>query len=158
MLPPAASLPAGLMIAVCHEAGRAAAAHDATHHQQGLAWFAGGQSLDLEFACCDLGVDLGGSQRSGEGVQCHGSVSVELREFYRVRGQGSTPPPIVGVHGCPLPCGQTVNPRGSERATSVPLAVGVQLGATLHHIGHDPHGLAGLEIGSDVVQCHRCVV
>jgi hypothetical protein len=31
------------------------------------------------------------------------------------------------------------------------------LGATLDHVGADPYGLAGLEIGCHVVECHASV-
>ena len=66
------SLPAGLVVVVCHEAGGPAAAHHAGHHEMRLARAAGRQAADREFSCCDLSVNLGSSQRSGEGVQCHG--------------------------------------------------------------------------------------
>lgn len=85
--------------------------------------------------------------------------SVDLREFYRVRGQGSTLIPTVsGVQSCPIPGGQSVNTRGSERASCVAVTVGVQLGASHLNVGADPHGLAGLEIGCDVEQHGVCVV
>jgi len=32
--------------------------------------------------------------------------------------------------------------------------VGVELGAILHHVGGDPHGLACGEIGCLAVECH----
>lgn len=58
---------------IARRAAHHARATHAGHDQICLARAAGRQSLDLEFARLNLGGEFGSGQRSGEGVQCHGS-------------------------------------------------------------------------------------
>jgi len=61
---------------------------------------------------------------------------------------------IIGVQSSQL--------SGAESVDSVPSISGgrmrIQLRATLHHVGADPYGLAGGEVGCDVVERHGEVV
>jgi len=58
------------------------------------------------------------------------------------------------VQPCQLSGTETIDAALGERLPQAVGAMGVQLGATLHHVGADPYGLAGLEVGCDVVECH----
>ena len=50
--------------------------------------------------------------------------------------------------------GQSVNPRTAERFAYIVATVGVELRATIHHVGADPYGGAGLQIGCHAVESH----
>lgn len=80
-----------------------------------------------------------------------GEVHCGLVAVCSIQGQGS------GVKPCQLGGAVSIDACLCHCLPHVVGTMGVQLGATLNHVGGDPYGLAGLEIGCLIEQCHGWV-